>query len=126
MKTNLETILQYRQLAKITPEFKPTYLAAKEAYLRKFRIVKAWIKVKWFSKQMFGVTCTNSDGDCDGVSESYAFRFLFLECYLGSAFQRSRTAPSDTPYGISHGLNWKLKDLLSLDNWRFNSMFIEK
>lgn len=123
MKPTFKTVLEYRRFAKNDPVYRPNYRDVKKAFFRKFIVVKAYNKSKWFLSQMFGVTCIDGDGDCDGTTETYAFRFFFWECYLGSTFTRSRTAPPDLPYGCDHGLSWSWKDLFDIRNWRLNTMF---
>ncbi len=67
-------------------------------YKRQFAIYQFWLKVNYLFRNIFGVTACSSDGDCDGVTISYVFRFLFWEVELGSTFTRSVTAPPDLPY----------------------------
>ena len=119
----LSTVLEYKKLMEKDPTFAPNYREVRKGYLRQFKIVKAYKKSKWFLSELLGVTCIGGDGDCDGTSETYAFRFFFWECYLGSTFTRSRTAPPDVPHGLNHGLEWELTDLLAIGNWRMNTMF---
>ncbi len=123
MKPTFKDVIKYKNLAKKDPVFGTNYKDVKRYYIRQFLGYKVYRKAKWFLSELLGVTCIGGDGDCDGTSETYAFRFFFWECYLGSTFTRSRTAPPDVPYGINHGLEWKSTDLLAIGNWRRNTMF---
>jgi len=122
-KITLKELMNYKKLMKEYPDIQPTYLPYRKRYLRQFKVVRAYWKTKWFLSELFGVIAAGGDGDCDGYSERYVFRLLFLEVYLGDTFTRSLTAPPDVPYDCSHGLKWELKDLLSGQRWRLNSMF---
>jgi len=122
-KITWKMLKEQKEFAKQYPKWKHFYLDTRKRFLNQLTVVRAYKKTKWFLSELIGICSAGGDGDCDGHSERYVLRFLFVECYLGSTFSRSFTAPSNVSYNCSHGLEWKLKDLLQSWRWGFNSMW---
>lgn len=91
------------ELAKSTP--------IRRVVLKADRIVSRVIaEIRWSFGWQY-----DSEFDCDGEMKNWYIVIGFFKVYIGTEFERSCSAPSDT--GRSHGYRWDLKDLLNKCRW---------